>query len=50
MRFGLAIQSIPARLAPTAVTRVLDHFLANRQDGETFRQYVLRNRWRPSAR
>ena len=42
MRFGLAVQSIPARLAPQAVTRVLDHFIANRQEGETFRQYVLR--------
>jgi len=42
MRFGLAVQSIPARLAPEAVTRVLDHFLAHRQEGETFRQYVLR--------
>jgi len=44
MRFGLAVQSIPARLAPEAVTRVLDHFLAHRQDGESFRQYVLRYR------
>jgi sulfite reductase beta subunit-like hemoprotein len=44
MRFGLAVQSIPARLAPVAVTRVLDHFVANRQDGETFRQYVLRHK------
>jgi len=26
------------------VTRVLDHFLAQRQPGETFRQYVLRYR------
>jgi len=42
MRFGLAVQSIPARLAPQAVTRVLDHFLAHRREGETFRQYVLR--------
>ena len=42
MRFGLTIQAIPARLAPTAVKRVLDHFIANRLDGETFRQYVLR--------
>jgi sulfite reductase beta subunit-like hemoprotein len=25
MRFGLAVQSMPARLAPEAVTRVLDH-------------------------
>ncbi|HMC62458.1 MAG TPA: nitrite/sulfite reductase [Candidatus Solibacter sp.] len=42
MRFGLAVQSIPARLAPEAVRRVLDHFIANRLEGETFRQYVLR--------
>jgi sulfite reductase beta subunit-like hemoprotein len=42
MRFGLAVQSIPARLAPEAVRRVLEHFLANRCAGETFREYVLR--------
>jgi len=44
MRFGTAVQSIPARLAPQAVRRVLDHFIANRQNGEKFRQYVLRNK------
>lgn len=44
MRFGLAVQSIPARLAPKAVGRVLDHYIANREDGETFRQYVMRNK------
>jgi len=44
MRFGLAVQSIPARLAPEAVTRVLDHFLAHRLEGETFRRYVLRHK------
>jgi len=44
MRFGLAVQSIPARLAPEAVTRVLDHFLVHRKDGERFRQYVLRHK------
>ncbi len=44
MRFGLAVQSIPARLAPAAVTRVLDHFLAHREQGETFRQFVVRER------
>jgi sulfite reductase beta subunit-like hemoprotein len=42
MRFGMAVQSIPARLAPEAVTRVLDHFIAHRQPGESFRQYVVR--------
>ncbi len=44
MRFGLAVQSIPARLAPAAVARILDHFLAHREPGESFRQYVLRER------
>jgi sulfite reductase beta subunit-like hemoprotein len=44
MRFGLAVQSIPARLAPAAVVRVLDHFQTNRLESETFRQYVLRSK------
>ncbi len=44
MRFGVAVQSIPARLAPEAVRRVLDHFVRNRQSGESFRDYVLRNK------
>ncbi len=44
MRFGLAVQSIPARLAPEAVSRVLNHYLDHRVDGETFRQYVMRNK------
>jgi sulfite reductase beta subunit-like hemoprotein len=44
MRFGLAVQSVPARLAPAAVQKVLDHFLTNRLPGETFRDYVLRLR------
>jgi sulfite reductase beta subunit-like hemoprotein len=43
-RFGLAVQSIPARLAPDAVARVLDHFIAQRLPGETFRQYVMRHK------
>jgi len=44
MRFGLAVQSIPARLAPEAVRRVLEHYLLDRRPEETFRQYVMRNR------
>ncbi len=44
MRFGLAVQSIPARLAPQAVERVLDHFIVHRQEGESFRQYVMRSK------
>ena len=43
-QFGIAIQSLPARLAPVAVERVLEHFQSDRQDGETFRAYVLRNK------
>ena len=42
--FGVAVQSLPARLAPVAVERVLEHFKANRQAEETFRAYVLRNK------
>ena len=42
--FGVAIQSLPARLVPEAVARVLTHFKANRQEGETFRAYVMRHK------
>ena len=44
MRFGVAIQSIPARLAPEAVRRVIDHYVSNREQDETFRAYVLRHK------
>jgi sulfite reductase beta subunit-like hemoprotein len=43
-QFGVAIQSLPARLAPTAVARVLQHFKEHREPGESFRQYVLRHK------
>ena len=42
--FGLAIQSLPARLAPVAVERVLAHFKEHRRQGESFRAYVLRHK------
>jgi sulfite reductase beta subunit-like hemoprotein len=42
MRFGLAVQSIPAKLATVAVERVVEHYKTNRREGETFRGYVLR--------
>ena len=42
--FGFAIQSVPARLAPTAVERVLDHYQANRLTDESFRAYVSRQK------
>ncbi len=44
MRFGMAVQSIPARLAPEAVERVLNHYIAHRLDGESFREYVMRHK------
>ena len=44
MRFALAVQSLPARLVPTAVQRVIAHYTENRRDGETFRGYVLRHK------
>jgi len=42
--FGLAVQSLPARLAPIAVERILDHYQANHQAGESFRAYVMRHK------
>ncbi len=44
MRFGLAVQSLPAKLTPVAIRRVLDHYIANRNDSESFREYVLRHK------
>ena len=40
--FGITIQSLPARMAPVAVDRILTHFIANREAGESFREYVKR--------
>ena len=42
--FGLQVASLPAKLAPVAVERVLDHFTANRAEGESFRDYVKRHK------
>jgi sulfite reductase beta subunit-like hemoprotein len=44
MQYGLAVQSIPARLAQTAVQRVLEHYHANRVGAESFRAYVMRHK------
>ena len=44
LRYAFTTQSIPARLAPVAVRRVLDHYLHDRRKTETFRDYVLRNK------
>lgn len=43
-KFGFAVQSLPARLAPVAVERVLEHYKANRREGESFRAYVMRHK------
>jgi sulfite reductase beta subunit-like hemoprotein len=42
--FGVAVQSLPARLVPVAVDRVLDHYRGNHREGESFRAYVLRHK------
>jgi len=44
IRFGVAVQSIPARSAPEAVRRVLNHYIENRLSSESFRDYVLRHK------
>lgn len=44
LRFGLAVSSLPAKLAPVASKRILDHFIANRTEGESFREYVIRHK------
>ena len=38
------MQSLPARLAPVAVERILDHFQTNHQADESFRAYVMRHK------
>jgi sulfite reductase beta subunit-like hemoprotein len=42
--FGVAVQSLPARLTPVAVDRILEHYQSNHKEEETFRAYVLRNK------
>jgi sulfite reductase beta subunit-like hemoprotein len=42
--FGVQIQSIPARLVPVAVQRVIAHYKIHHQPGDSFRDYVLRHR------
>lgn len=42
LKYGFTIQSIPAKTAPEAVRRVLEHYIANRQPDEQFREYVMR--------
>lgn len=44
LKYGFTIQSLPAKSAPEAVRRVIEHFIANRQPDETFREYVVRNK------
>ncbi len=44
MRFGLAVQAVPARLAPEATRRVIEEYRARRAGSESFREFVLRQR------
>lgn len=44
LKYGFTIQSIPAKAVPVAIQRVLDHYVANRLDGEHFRDYVIRHK------
>lgn len=44
LRYGLTIQALPAKSAPVALRRVLEHWQSHRTPGETFRQYVLRHK------
>jgi sulfite reductase beta subunit-like hemoprotein len=44
LKYGFTIQSIPAKSVPIAVDRVLNHFMANRLQAESFRDYVLRHK------
>jgi sulfite reductase beta subunit-like hemoprotein len=44
MRFGLAIQSVPARRIPVVLDRLISHYKTNRIDGEAFRDYVVRHK------
>ncbi len=44
-QFGVAVQSLPAKLVPVAVERVLAHFCWNREEGEkASARYVLRHK------
>lgn len=44
LKYGFTIQSLPAKSIPEAVHRTLNHYIANRQPDETFREYVIRNK------
>ncbi len=44
LRYAFTTQSIPAKLAPVAVQRVLNHYIIDRRKTESFRDYVLRNK------
>ncbi len=44
LKYGFTIQSLPAKSIPEAVKRTLDHYVANRQADESFREYVIRHK------
>ncbi|MFQ5352288.1 MAG: nitrite/sulfite reductase, partial [Candidatus Binatia bacterium] len=40
--YGLAMGAVPSRRVPEVVERLTDHYVKQRQDGETFRGFVAR--------
>ncbi len=42
--FGMAVGSLPAKFAPIATERILDYYSANKQEGESFRDFVKREK------
>ena len=40
--YGMAIGAVPSKRIPEAITRITDRFAADRQQGETFQQFVQR--------
>ena len=40
--YGLPVAAIPSKNIPAVVTRLTDRYLANRKDGETFKDFVKR--------
>jgi sulfite reductase beta subunit-like hemoprotein len=41
-KFGVRVARVPSKRAPQAVKKIIDHYVANRQDGEAFVPFVDR--------
>ncbi|MEE8522917.1 MAG: nitrite/sulfite reductase [Thermoanaerobaculia bacterium] len=40
--YGLAVGAVPSKNIPLALTRITDHYLGNRESGESFQDFVRR--------